>query len=79
MEVRIGVFRKPREEELEKGVHVFTRLPTPVDFRSTRILVGEPNSDGLIDEEDVKILVPTVWVPHNALSLVRDSTRTKLE
>ena len=79
MEVRIGVSRKPREEELEKGVHIFTSLPTPVDFRFTYVLVGESSPDGLIDKEDVKILVPAVWVPRDVLSFVCDSTRSKLE
>jgi hypothetical protein len=50
VEVRICVLGKPREEELKEGVHIFTRLPTPVDLWPARILVGESNADGLIDE-----------------------------
>ena len=79
MEVRIGIFGEPREEELEERVHVFARLQTPVHFLSTCILVGEPNTDGLIDEEDVEVLVPTVRVPRNILPVVRDPAGSELE
>jgi len=79
MEVRIGVFGEPEKEYLEERVHVFACLQTPVDFRSTRVLVGEPDADWLIDEEDVEVLVPTVWVPRNIPSVVRDLTRSELE
>jgi len=79
MEVRIGVFGEPRKEELEERVYVFARLQTPVDFRATFVLVGEPDADGLIDEEDVEVLVPTIWVPRNVLSTVRDLAGSKLE
>jgi len=79
MEVRIGVFGEPREEELEERVHVFTRLPTPVDIWPICVLVGEPNTDGLVDEEDVEVLVPAVWVPGNVLPFIRDSARSQFK
>ena len=79
MEVRTGVFGESREEELEKRIHVFARLPTSVDFWSICVLVGKPDTDGLIDEEYVKVLVPAVWVPRNVLSFVSDSARSDLE
>jgi hypothetical protein len=79
MEIRIGVFREPREEELEEGVHIFTRLPAPIDFRSTWVLVRESDADGLVNEQDVEILVPAVRVERYILSFVRDSTRSELE
>ena len=79
MEVGIGILGKPREEELKEGVHVFARLEAPVDFWSTCILVGEPDTNGLIDEEDVEVLVPTVRIPRNVLSVVRDSAGSELK
>lgn len=79
VEVRIGILREPGEEDLEERVHVLARLPTPVDQRSIFVLVGEPDANGLIDEEDVKVLVPAVWVPRNVLSFVRDSAWSDLE
>jgi len=79
MEVRIGVLGEAREEELEERVHVFARLPAPVDFRSIRVLVGEPDANGLIDEEDIKVLVPAVWVPCNVLAAVRDPAWSDFE
>ena len=79
MEVRIGVFGEPREEKLEERIHVFTRLRAPVDYRSVCVLVGEPDADGLIDEEDVKVIVPAVWVPCNILSVIRDLARPEFE
>ena len=79
MKARIGVFGEPRKEELEERVHVFARLRTPVNFRTAFVLVGEPDSDGLIDEEDVEVLVPTIRVPRNILSVVRDLAGSELE
>ena len=79
VEVGIGILGEPREEELEEGVRVFTRLEAPVGFWSTRVLVGEPDANGLIDEEDVEVLVPTVWIPRDVLSAVRYSARSEFE
>lgn len=79
MEVRVGVLREPRKEELEESVHVFARLQTPVNFGSAWVLVGESGAGRLINEENVKVLVPAVWVLRNVLSSIRDSTRSEPE
>jgi len=79
MEIRIGVFGEPGKEELEESVHVFARLQTPVDSRTTFVLVGEPHANGLVDEEDVEVFVPTIWVPRNVLSTVRNLAGSELE
>ena len=79
VEVGIGILGEPRKEELEEGVRVFTHLKAPIDFWSTRVLVGEPDANGLIDEEDVEVLVPTVRIPRDVLSAVRYSARSEFE
>ena len=79
VEVRVCVFGEPRKEVLEKGVQVFACLPAPVDLRHTFVLVGKPDSDRLVNEEEVEVLVPTVWVPYYVRSFVHDSTRSELE
>lgn len=78
MEGVLPVLRVSLQEELKESVDVFASSRARVD-RRTIVRVRVTNIDGLVQENDVGIGVPTVRVVGDVMTFIRDPARTKLE
>lgn len=78
MERLIGILGVASEEKFEEGVNVLPGNRTCVDGGAVRG-VGVTDVDGLVQEDDVSILVPTVRVMSRVETVVGDTAWAKLE
>lgn len=78
VEWRVGILGEAAKEELEEGVHVFAGDRTRV-HGGTRVGVGEADVDGLVEEDDVRVLVPGVLVVGYVRPIIRDGARSELK
>ena len=77
MEGSLGVFWETREEQLEKGIHILSGCGATVDL-GTIVRVRVPDVDGLVEEEDIAVRIPRVFVIRHA-RLIGDLTRAQLK
>ena len=74
---RLGVFWEASEEQLEEGIHVLSSRGASVN-RGTVIRVGVSDVDGLVEERDIAVRVPRVFVVRHA-RFIGDLTRAQLK
>ena len=77
MEGSLGVFWETREEQLEEGIDILSGCGATVDLGAI-VRVGVPDVYRLVEEEDIGVRIPGVFVVCNA-GFVDNPTRTELE
>ena len=77
VERRLGVFWEASEEQLEEGIHVLSSCGASVDC-GTVIRVGVSDVDELVEEKDIAVRIPRVFVVRHA-RFIGDLTRAQLE
>ena len=77
VEGRLGVLWEASEEQLEEGIYVLSSCGASVD-RGTVIRVGISDVDGLVEEKDIAVRVPRVFIVRHA-RFIGDLTRAQLE
>ena len=78
MEGQRGVLGETRKEELQESVHVFTRDWAGVD--GTPILnIRVSHIDGLVEEYNVGVCVPAMWVVGRGGAVLGNTAGAKLK
>ncbi len=78
MERKFGVFWEAVQEELEESVDVFSSHGAGVNV-GVAVRIRVTNVDRLVEEDDVGMGVPTVFVVRRVATVLANSTRSKLK